>query len=105
MTVEGSWEQRHGEEVELAAYFCCLEAIQNAAKHAGTGAAAIVRLSERNGNVRFAVEDDGVGFDPETVERGAGLANMTDRLSALGGTLRIESAAGRGTRLAGELPA
>jgi signal transduction histidine kinase len=90
--------------VELAAYFCCLEALHKAAKHAGRGAVATVRLSEDDRHVRFTVSDDGVGFNPRTVRPGAGLANMTDRLSALGGTLRIESIPGRGTSVAGEMP-
>ena len=50
------------------------------------------------------VEDDGVGFDPGAVERGAGLTNLADRVAAVGGTLRIESAPGRGTRVDGRIP-
>jgi hypothetical protein len=40
VTVSGSWEQRHGEDVELAAYFCCLEALQNAASTPGRARAS-----------------------------------------------------------------
>jgi len=96
---------RHAEGVELTVYFCCLEALQNAAKHAGPGASAVVRLGRDRGGVHFSVEDDGVGFVPGAVEQPGGLTNLVDRAEAAGGTLRIESAPGRGTRVSGWLPA
>lgn len=96
---------RHSEAVEMAVYFCCLESLQNAAKHAGPGASATIRLSREDGGVRFCVEDDGAGFNPHTVERGAGLTNLADRVAAMGGTVRIDAAPGRGTRITGALPA
>ena len=92
---------RHAEGVELTVYFCCLEALQNAAKHAGPGASAVIRLEQERGGIRFSVEDDGVGFVPGAVERSGGLTNLADRAEAAGGTLRIESAPGRGTRVSG----
>jgi signal transduction histidine kinase len=95
---------RHAEDVELTVYFCCLEALQNAAKHAGPRASAVVRLGEERDAVHFSVEDDGVGFEPGAVEHTGGLANLVDRAAAAGGTLRIESAPGRGTRIAGSIP-
>jgi signal transduction histidine kinase len=97
--------RRHRDDLELTVYFCCLEALQNAAKHAGRGAVASVDLVEVDGGVRFTVADDGVGFEPRTVTRGAGLDNLADRLAAAGGTLEITSARGRGTRVSGWLPA
>jgi signal transduction histidine kinase len=96
---------RHAEGIELTVYFCCLEALQNAAKHAGPGASAVVRLGQDlDGAVRFSVEDDGVGFEPGAVERSGGLTNLADRAAAAGGTLRIESGVGRGTRIVGSIP-
>src|SRR3954463_4979136 len=56
------------------------------------------------GGVAFGVEDDGRGFSRHTVQRGHGLTNIADRLSAAGGTLTLDSARGRGTRLRGWLP-
>ena len=105
VAIEDGWRGRHSEEIELAVYYSCVEALQNAAKHAGPGVTATVRLTEDEGRVRFTVEDDGVGFDPRSVERGAGLDNIADRVSAAGGLLRIDSARGRGTRVSGLLPA
>jgi signal transduction histidine kinase len=96
---------RRSELVETTVYFCCAEALQNATKHAGRGASVNVRLGVSNGWVDFVVEDDGVGFAPVTVARGQGLDNMTDRVSAVGGSLELDSAFGQGTRVAGRLPA
>ncbi len=95
---------RHAAPIELSVYFCCREALQNAAKHAGEGARVTVRLWEDDGAVRFEVEDDGVGFDPSIVEPGDGLANLADRLAAVGGSLEIDSTPCRGARIAGIIP-
>jgi two-component system sensor histidine kinase UhpB len=62
-------------------------------------------ISEFQGRIGFAVEDDGVGFDPAIVQRGAGLDNLAERMQALGGTLGVDSRPGRGTRVTGHLPA
>jgi signal transduction histidine kinase len=104
INVDDRLQRRHGHELELAVYFSCLEALQNAAKHAGAGAVATVRLDDDDGDLRFAVEDDGVGFDPASVRRGAGLDSISDRVSAIGGTLGIESSPEHGTRVSGRLP-
>jgi signal transduction histidine kinase len=91
-------------EVESAVYFCCIEALQNAAKHAGTGAQAQIRLWQEDGSLLFEVADDGPGFDPAAAVAGAGLTNMADRLGAVGGALRVESAPGSGCRVRGSIP-
>ena len=96
---------RQSAALETAIYFCCVECLQNAAKHAGAGAHVIITLGQERGRVCFSVEDDGAGFDPATVPPGAGLTNLADRLAAAGGTLRIDSRPGRGTRIEGDLPA
>ncbi|MEA2135354.1 MAG: hypothetical protein QOC68_3263 [Solirubrobacteraceae bacterium] len=102
--VEAPAIARHSAEVEATVYFCCLEALQNAAKHAGPGARATVRLWEQAGGLLFEVADDGAGFDPAEHPRGAGIENMRDRLGALGGSLTIASEPGGGTRVTGTLP-
>jgi signal transduction histidine kinase len=105
VNIRSRWLGRHSQAVETTVYFCCLECLQNTAKHAGPGAAATIRLSEADGRVCFSVEDDGEGFDPGAVERGAGLTNLADRVEAVGGTLRIDPGPGRGTHITGNLPA
>jgi len=95
---------RYQSELEAAVYYCCLEALQNASKHAGDRTSATLRLWEEAGSLRFAVDDDGAGFDPASGTLGAGLTNMRDRIGAVGGTLRIESAPGAGTHIQGSVP-
>ena len=90
-------------EVEAAVYFCVLEAIQNVAKYANASR-AVVELSSAGGALGFSVADDGVGFDPKAKVYGTGMRGMADRLSALGGDLRIESAPGAGTSVIGRIP-
>jgi signal transduction histidine kinase len=94
---------RYPQDVEAAVYFCTLEALQNVAKYAGASSVSI-RLSATNGQLAFSVTDDGAGFDPEAISRGAGLTNMADRLAALGGDVRVESEPGRGTTVTGRVP-
>jgi signal transduction histidine kinase len=102
--IEAAASRRYDPEVEATVYFCCLEALQNAGKHAGQGARATIRLREEEDALLFEVADDGSGLDPARASSGTGFTNMRDRLEALGGGLRIESTVSRGTRVAGTIP-
>ena len=96
---------RYGNEIEAAVYFCTLEALQNAGKHAGDGASAQIRVTEADGLLRFEIVDDGAGFDTAAgADRGHGFVNMADRLGAFGGTVDVASAPGAGTRITGTIP-
>ncbi len=89
---------RYAMEVESAVYFTCVEAVQNAMKHA-TGATAVwIDLAESHGMLHFEVRDDGAGMPPHT-RSGQGMRNMRDRIEALSGHLTIASQPGRGTRI------
>ena len=101
-TLEADGVGRRAPEIEAAVYFCCLEALQNAAKHAGAGASAHVRVWEDEGGLLFEVSDDG-GFDARRHLDGAGLTNMRDRLGAIGGSLRVDSN-DHGTWILGVVP-
>jgi signal transduction histidine kinase len=103
VTVEPDGVGRYPQEAEAAAYFCVLEALQNVSKYA-QASTAVVRLSEENGDLVFAVTDDGRGFDTETTPRGSGLQNMADRLDALGGRFEIVSRPNQGTTVKGRIP-
>jgi len=105
VTVDVDGVGRCRPDVEAAVYFCCLEALQNASKHAGDGATAKVRLEQADGHLRFEVADDGVGYDAGSIGASAGLQNMADRIGALGGELNISSEPGAGTTVAGSVPA
>jgi signal transduction histidine kinase len=87
--------------VEATAYFVVCEALANVVKHAGASKATI-RAERRNGVLVVEVEDDGVGG--AYAENGSGLSGLADRVEALGGRLVIESPAGGGTRIVGEIP-
>jgi signal transduction histidine kinase len=99
-TVDARDLSRYPTEVESAVYFCCLEALQNVAKHA-KGASSIWISLVDDGALRFAVVDDGAGFSGETVTAGTGVISMRDRLAAVGGELKIHSTPGEGTQVVG----
>jgi signal transduction histidine kinase len=104
ITIAGDGIGRYPPEVEAALYYCCLEAVQNATKHAGPGAGVAVALRETGTELCFEVCDDGPGFDPAAVHDGVGLRNMRDRIDALHGRLEITSSPGRGAMVAGAVP-
>lgn len=94
------------------------EALTNVRKHSGATAATVC-VTEESGTVTFVVEDNGNGFDAPTVlddgsdfdaadgpsdGSGFGLHSMCERMELIGGTLLIDSASGRGTRVVAELP-
>lgn len=93
---------RYPQNIEAAVYFCCSEAIQNAVKHA-EAARVTVELRESQGELRFVVSDNGVGFDPPSV-KSSGITNMIDRLAAVAGNVEISSTPGRGTIVTGRVP-
>lgn len=104
-TVTADGIARYEQDVEAAVYFCCLEALQNAGKHAGEDASAAVEVVAEEGGLRFEVRDDGAGFDLVDGVRGHGFVNMADRLGAIGGSVEVWSAPGEGTRISGRIPA
>jgi signal transduction histidine kinase len=104
-TVDTNGVGRYSADIEAAVYFCVLEALQNAGKHAGEGASACVRVWPGANALRFEVTDDGAGFDASAAAgAGHGFVNMADRLGACGGTLMVTSRPGAGTTVAGSLP-
>ena len=97
---------RYPPDVEAAVYFCCLEAMQNAGKHAGEGCAP--HDHGREPTTRAASSRSPTTAPASTRRRrrckGHGFVNMADRLGAIGGTLTVESAPGQGTTISGEIP-
>jgi len=105
-TVHAPGLRRYGRDIEAAIYFCCLEAIQNASKHAGGSATIAIEVAESDVHLAFTIADDGVGFDPAHLPEGhgGGLTAMADRLGAVGGTVRVTSVPGAGTTVRGRVP-
>jgi len=92
------------EDIRSVLYFAARELLINVAKHAQTRRAAVTIRCE-NSCVIIKIEDDGVGFDPESIEStlnkdgsGFGLFNLQRRIKHLGGLFELESSAGLGTR-------
>jgi signal transduction histidine kinase len=88
---------------EAAVYYCCMEALQNAAKHAGRGARVTIRLDRTRAWLRFAVEDDGAGFALAGELGTGGLEHMRERVAAAGGELTVCSRPGAGTTVRGRV--
>ena len=88
---------------EHAAYFCCLEALQNAAKHS-TATRVLVTFEAVGRDLRFTVTDDGAGFDPAAIRRGSGIENMRGRAESVGGRLELEASPGAGVTVRGAVP-
>jgi signal transduction histidine kinase len=96
--------RRFRPEIEAAMYYCCMEAVQNASKHAGADAHISIRLYTDAEQLHVEVRDDGSGFDVASINGGIGLENMRDRLGAVGGRVEIDSAPGQGTLVAAAAP-
>ncbi|GAA4914420.1 histidine kinase/DNA gyrase B/HSP90-like ATPase [Actinomycetospora succinea] len=91
---------RPPETVERTCYFVVSEALTNAAKHAAATKVEVSVVPEGDG-LRVEVVDDGLGGADAD---GSGLRGLADRVAALGGSLRVESPAGRGTRVTASVP-
>lgn len=92
-------------DLTLCLYRIVQEALQNAVKH-GSAQKVSVDLAGTGKGLTLAIVDDGVGFDVEAMSaKGLGLTSMRERLEPLGGTLKIHSRQGAGTRLNVFVPA
>ncbi len=105
VTVDTDGLARLPAPVEAALYFCCIEAVQNAAKHSGAATVA-VRLEQTSQRWQLTVTDDGAGFDQTqaAAASGMGLANMRDRLDAVGGAVEVASFQHTGTTVTALVP-
>jgi signal transduction histidine kinase len=90
------------EDHKTCIYRVVQEALHNCVRHSGASTVRITVKQEPDG-VQVLIQDDGRGFRP-ALERGLGLVGIEERVTHLGGTLRIDSHAGRGTLLAIALP-
>ena len=90
------------EEHKTCVYRIVQEALNNCSKHAYAKNVRVVVRQEAN-HLKVSIEDDGKGFDSSRV-RGLGLVGMNERVSQLGGVLRVDSDPAQGTRLRVDLP-
>jgi PAS domain S-box-containing protein len=96
--------RRLSPELESTIYRLVQEALTNVAKHARAEHVRL-RVVERNGSIEVVVQDDGVGFDPLSVDEGFGLLGMRERVAMAGGEIDLRSAPGHGTTMRASLPA
>ncbi|MBU0462654.1 MAG: sensor histidine kinase [Proteobacteria bacterium] len=102
------FDEYRNENLEITIYRIVQEALNNVAKHAE---AKNVKISLKREITRITgfIQDDGKGFDinkifKEIGEKHIGLINMRERVSILGGTLKIQSENGKGTRININIP-
>ena len=100
---EGRAPDRLPIELESTVYRLVQEALTNAGKHA-SATRVTVSVREHGGRVTIEVTDDGQGFDPHQTDSGFGLVGMRERVSLLGGDLKIVSAPGRGATVRAVIP-
>lgn len=103
-TVEARGLREYPDEITIAVYFCCLEALQNIAKHAHGARSAHIALRDADSVLSFSVSDDGPGIRDRDARVGAGMINMRDRMTTVGGKLTVQSRPGQGTRVSGRIP-
>jgi signal transduction histidine kinase len=106
LSVEGiDHGQRFPAGVESAVWFCCLEAVNNARKHA-PGALIGLTLRAEPRRLDFAVHDDGPGWDVSAGDGspGRGMRNVIARVTSVGGQVTVRSEPGAGTRIEGWVP-
>lgn len=95
--------RRLSPEIEAAAYFFTTEAMTNTVKHSGSTSVDVALLAD-DSQLKIEVVDAGVGFDPDNLHGGSGLAGLSDRIRALGGEINVVSQPGQGAVLTAELP-
>lgn len=97
-------------ELRITLYRAANELLVNTWRYAQVDKAKVEISSEEDGAVHLTVSDEGVGFSPEEIrareglEGGFGLFSLRERIEALGGRLRLESAPGRGARITLTVP-
>jgi signal transduction histidine kinase len=104
-----NWDRRLAQEIEVTAYRTVQEALTNIARHS-RATRCQVSLQRLPQILKITVDDNGCGFEPEGVAldasgRGLGLIGIEERVAGVGGTFRVESAPGSGSRLTVEIPA
>ena len=106
--VASSFEGRLPPAIEIGLYRVIQEALTNVTRHSRARSVRI-RVRRNRTHVRCVVQDDGVGFDVDSVlsrngKKGLGLIGIQERLNVLKGTFRVDSELGRGSKLSITVP-
>lgn len=90
---------------QVALYRLAQEGLTNAVKHSGASKIEVVLCAHcASHSVDLEIRDNGRGFDPQNLGAGVGLRGMQDRATALGGTLTLDTAPGKGAHVRVSLP-
>jgi signal transduction histidine kinase len=84
--------------LKVVIYRVLQETLNNIAKHSQADR-VYISLWKQDGKIELTIEDNGIGFDPETSRKGLGLVSMKERVEFSGGMLAIESDLGSGTTI------
>jgi len=95
-------ESRSDPRLEVMIYRSIHELVNNALKYAGASR-ILVQIMQESDRIAFTVQDDGCGFDASKETKGTGLGNIRNRIASFGGNIQIDSKAGEGTEINGEL--
>ena len=95
-------ESRLDPKLEVMIYRSIHELVNNALKYAGASR-ILVQIMQEPDRIAFTVQDDGCGFDVTKETKGTGLRNIRNRIASFGGDIQIDSKAGEGTEINGEL--
>ena len=95
-------ESRLDPKLEVMIYRSIHELVNNALKYAGASR-ILVQIMQEPDRIAFTVQDDGCGFDVTKETKGTGLQNIRNRIASFGGDIQIDSKAGEGTEINGEL--
>jgi signal transduction histidine kinase len=89
-------DKRIDEKLELAVYYCAYELVNNSFKHSGAKNIN-VQLVQDDSSISLTVQDDGYGFDEQSLAEVSGLKNIRDRIAAFNGKIDIETSPDKGT--------
>ena len=98
LQVSNAIEHLLDKKQKLTIFRIIQECLNNVIKHA-KATFVVICIQPTNQELQVEITDDGVGFSPESVKKGAGLKNITNRVYLINGQLRIESQPGKGCRL------
>jgi signal transduction histidine kinase len=104
VTLDAEGVGRYRSDIECAVFFTCMEAAQNAVKHAGLKATAVVRLRDSGDALTFEITDTGPGGASLNGDVHGGLSNVRQRIKEVRGTVTVTSTTGSGTSLCGQIP-
>lgn len=90
-------------DLSTTAYRIAQEAVTNAVRHSGANCID-THLSVSDDTLLLTVEDNGVGVDPKSMQAGYGVTGMTERATAMNGTLQLQPTTLGGSRVTATLP-